>query len=197
MQTRNNVHTIRLFDLLAIDGGEHFFESIANSFMSKNADVEEFFRKKAVQATKLNTAATYLVISYENKKFDLLGYFTLATKMLTLKQDSLSKTECKAISRFGYFDEDSLSYKLPAVLIAQFSRNFSESSNSISGDDLMDIALDKIKDVLHSTSGKAVFLECEQKQSLIDFYTRNNFQPLGNTILSKDNKELTQLYIIL
>ena len=77
MQTRNNVHTIRLFDLLAIDGGEHFFESIANSFMSKNADVEQFFRKKAVQATKLNTAATYLVISYENKKFDLLGCFTL------------------------------------------------------------------------------------------------------------------------
>ena len=55
--------------------------------------------------------------------FDLLGYFTLETKMLTLKQDSLSKTECKAISRFGYFDEDSLSYKLPAVLIAQFSRS--------------------------------------------------------------------------
>ena len=25
----------------------------------------------------------------------------------------------------------------------------------------MDIALDKIKDILHSTSGKAVFLECE------------------------------------
>ncbi|MBR0497136.1 MAG: hypothetical protein IJJ71_13310 [Treponema sp.] len=197
MQTRNNVHTIRLFDLLAIDGGEQFFESIANSFMSKNADVEQFFRKKAVQATKLNTAATYLVISYENKKFYLLGYFTLATKMLTLKQDSLSKIECKAISRFGYFDEDSLSYKLPAVLIAQFSRNFNESSKSISGDDLMDIALDKIKDVLHSTSGKAVFLECEQKKSIIEFYMRNNFQPLGNTILSKDNKELTQLYIIL
>ena len=50
--------------MLAMDGGEHFFESIANSFMSKNADVEQFFRKKAVQATKLNTAATYLVISY-------------------------------------------------------------------------------------------------------------------------------------
>ena len=61
----------------------------------------------------------------------------------------------------------------------------------------MDIALDKIKDILHSTSGKAVFLECEQKKSIIEFYMRNNFQPLGNTILSKDNKELTQLYMIL
>ena len=78
------------------------------------------------------------------KKFDFLGYFTLATKILTLKQSSLPKTECKAIARFGYFDEDSQSYKLPAALIAQFSRNFNESSKSISGDDLMDIALNKI-----------------------------------------------------
>ena len=138
-----------------MDGGVQFFESVANSFISKNADVEGFFREKSVQATKLNTATTYLVISYENKKFDFLGYFTLATKMLTLKQSSLSKTECKAIAHFGYFDEDSQSYKLPAVLIAQFSRNFNESSKSISGDDLMDIALNKIRDILHSTSGKA------------------------------------------
>ena len=197
MATENNIHIIRLYDLLAMDGGEGFFESVANSFSSKNADVEEFFRQKAVQATKLNTAATYLVISYEGKKFDLLGYFTLATKMLTLKQSSLSKTECKAISRFGYFDEDSLSYKLPAVLIAQFSRNFHEGSKSIGGSELMDIALDKIRDILHSTSGKAVFLECEQSEKIVGFYLRNGFQPLGNTVLSKDNKELTQLYMIL
>ena len=197
MIAEDSIHTVRLFDLLAMDGGEQFFGSIANSFISKNTDVELFFREKAVQATKLNTAATYLVITYENKKFDLLGYFTLATKMLTLKQSSLSKRECKAISRFGYFDEDSQSYKLPAVLIAQFSRNFNENSNSIPGDKLMDIALDKIRDILHSTSGKAVFLECEQSEKIIQFYTRHNFQPLGNTVFSKDNKELTQLYMIL
>ena len=84
MAIKNNLHTVRLFDLLAIDGGEQFFESIAILF--------------------------YLI-------------------MLTLKQSSLSKTECKAISRFGYFDEDSQSYKLPAVLIAQFSRNFNKNSD--------------------------------------------------------------------
>lgn len=73
MQTRNNVHTIRLFDLLAIDGGEHFFESIANSFMSKNADVEQFFCKKAVQATKLNTAATLFMCRHLMHCLDLLS----------------------------------------------------------------------------------------------------------------------------
>jgi hypothetical protein len=57
MVAENNLHTIRLFDLLAMDGGEKFFESVANSFVSKNSDVEQFFREKSVQATKLNTAA--------------------------------------------------------------------------------------------------------------------------------------------
>ena len=197
MKAENNHQIIRLFDLLATDGGEHSFEVVANSFKSKNADVELFLRQKAVQATKLSTAATYLISSYANKKFDLLGYFTLATKMLTLKQDSLTKTECKAISQFGYFDEESKSYKLPAILIAQFSRNFNTDPNSISGAELMDIALDKIRDILHSTSGKTVFLECEQIEPLVKFYIDNGFQPLGNTVLSKNNKELTQLYTIL
>lgn len=43
MAIKNNLHTVRLFDLLAIDGGEQFFESIANSFLFKNADLETVF----------------------------------------------------------------------------------------------------------------------------------------------------------
>ncbi|MBR5966906.1 MAG: hypothetical protein IK015_12405 [Treponema sp.] len=191
-----NRQIIRLFDFLTTDGGERSFESVASSFKSKNEDVELFFKKKSVQATKLSTAATYLVSSYIDKKFDLLGYFTLATKMLTLKKASLSKTEQNAISRFGYFDKESKSYKLPAILIAQFSRNFSDESSSISGDELMNVALEKVRDILRSTSGKTVFLECDQEEWLIDFYIKNGFQPLENTILSKNNKELTQLYMI-
>ena len=197
MKAENSVHIIRLYDLLETEGGEGFFSAETEYFESKNPDVESFFKEKAVQATKLNTAATYLVISYKNKKFDILGYFTLAIKMLTLKQSVLSKRECREISRFGYFDDESESYKLPAILIAQFSRNFHGDSESMSGADLMGIALDKIRDLLHSASGKAVFLECEQEEKIVGFYENAGFQPLGNTVLAKNNKELTQLYMIL
>lgn len=180
-----------------MEGGENAFESIASSFKSKNSDVELFFQQKAVQSTKLKTSATYIVYSFENRIFDVLGYFTLATKMLTLKRASLSKTECKEISRFGYFDEDSESYKLPAILIAQLSRNFNTESKSIKGSELMDIALSQVNDILSMTSGKTVFLECEQNKKIIQFYTDNHFLPLKNTVISKDNKKLTQLYRIL
>ena len=197
MALTNNCRTIRLYDLLKIDGGEDFFSAVSNSFESKNADVENFLRNKAVAATRLNAAATYLVVSYDDKNFDILGYFSLATKMLTLRNSALASKERRAISRFGYFDESSQSYNLPAILIAQFGRNFNEKSKSIKGAALMDIAIKQVENILNLTSGKAVFLECEQHKKLIDFYAENGFQSLNNTIISRNNKKLTQLFMIL
>ena len=84
-----------------------------------------------MQATKLNTATTYLVYKEISPiEIDLVGYFSLAMKMLTLKKSSLSSSKEKVISRFGYYDEDSDSYKVPAILVAQFGRNFDDGSAS-------------------------------------------------------------------
>ena len=127
----------------------------------------------------------------------LVGYFSLAMKMLTLKKVSLSKSTEKVISRFGYYDEDSDSYKVPAILVAQFGRNFSANSSSIPGSELMAITLRQVKEVLSFLSGKTVFLECEKEQKLIDFYKSNGFSILDNEVLSKDKKELMQLYRLL
>ena len=169
-----------------------------SSFESPNKDVEKFLKLKSVQATKLNTATTYLVYRERNPvEIDFVGYFSLAMKMLTLKKVSLSKSSEKIISRFGYYDEDSDSYKVPAVLLAQFGRNFNANSVSISGADLMAITLQQVKNALSFLSGKTVFLECEKKQKLIDFYKTNGFSVLDNEVLSKDKKELTQLYRLL
>lgn len=129
--------------------------------------------------------------------FDILGYFTLATKMLTLKKEPLSKSEIKVISRFGYYDDDSESYKIPAILIAQFSKNFHSSSKSIKGSDLMDIVLKQVKEILNLTSGKTVFLECEKIKKITDFYESCGFQILDNEVLTKDNKELIQMFRLL
>ena len=184
---------IRLVDLLETEDGELFHNVISSCFFSKNKDVEKFLKEKAVQSVKLCTSSTYLVISKENPN-DLLGYFSLATKMLTLKKVSLSKSTERTISRYGYYDEDSDSYKIPAILIAQFGRNFNESSKSISGADLMGITLRQVKTVLSFSSGKTVFLECEKKKILIDFYLDKGFIALDNEVISKDSKELKQMY---
>ena len=188
----------RISELLAMENGEKYFDLIADAFESPNKDVENFLKTKSVQATKLNTATTYLVYTDKSPvEIDLAGYFSLAMKMLTLKKKSLSKTTEKVISRFGYYDEDSNSYKVPAVLVAQFGRNFCKDSISISGADLMAITLRQVKDILSFLSGKTVFLECEKEPKLIEFYKENGFSVLDNETLSKDKKELTQLYRLL
>ena len=109
----------------------------------------------------------------------------------------MSKSSQRIISRFGYYDDDSESYKIPAILVAQFGKNFSEASVSISGSDLMAITLHQVKNALSFLSGKTVFLESEKKEKLIDFYTENGFTVLDNEVLSKNKKELMQLYKLL
>ena len=185
----------RISELLSMENGEQYFYSIAESFKSPNKDVETFLKTKAVQATKLNTATTYLVYKEISPiEIDLVGYFSLAMKMLTLKKSSLSSSKEKVISRFGYYDEDSDSYKVPAILVAQFGRNFDDESASIFGNDLMTITLNQVKTALSYLSGKTVFLECEKEQKLIDFYKNQGFILLDNEVTSKNSKELLQMY---
>ena len=195
---KNNYKIQRISELLSIQNGEQYFYSIAESFKSPNKDVENFLKTKAVQATKLNTATTYLVYTEINPiEIDLVGYFSLAMKMLSIKKSSLSSSKAKIISRFGYYDKDSDSYKVPAILVAQLGRNFDGDSSSISGTDLMDIALNQIKIILSFLSGKTVFLECEKKKKIIDFYKEKGFIALDNEAISKDSKELMQMYRLL
>ncbi|WP_432961416.1 hypothetical protein [Treponema sp. OMZ 840] len=117
--------------------------------------------------------------------------------MLTLKKDFLTKSEIKVISRFGYYDEDSQSYKIPALLIAQFSRNFNEKSKSIKGCDLMNVVLKQVKHILNLTSGKTVFVECEKIEKVVNFYVENGFHILDNESMSENKKDLIQLYRLL
>lgn len=49
--------------MLAIEKGELLFNSMANYFISKNKDVEKFLKEKSVQAAKLKTSSTYIIIS--------------------------------------------------------------------------------------------------------------------------------------
>ncbi len=160
MLQENSFEIIHLFELLSVDGGESYFKKMADSFSSINKDVETFFKEKAAQSCKLNTSSTYIIVSTD-RELEVLGYFTLATKMLTIKLSILTKSEQKAISRYGYYDEDSDSLKIPAILIAQLSRNFN-TSNALCGSDLMDIILKQVKNIFNLTSGKLFFLNVKE-----------------------------------
>ena len=106
----------------------------------------------------------------------------------------LTSTACRTTIGDTQHHIETESYKLPAVLLAQFGRNFSETSASIDGKELMNSALKCIKTIFSLSSGKTAFLECEPSEKLICFYERCGFSLLGNITFSRDKKKLVQMF---
>ena len=56
-------------------------------------------------------------MKYSGIEIDLIGYFSLAIKVLSLKRSSLSASSQRITGRFGDYDDESESYKIPAILM--------------------------------------------------------------------------------
>lgn len=59
----------------------------------------------------------------------------------------------------------------------------------ITGDMLLKLACNKVKIAQEVLGGKFVFLECEDKPKLIEFYESNGFVCFGKRSLEKDERE--------
>lgn len=63
---------------------------LSSFFCEKDADIESFLRTRAAAFEKLSKSRTYLVLDEEklaDGKFIILGYFTLALKVLIIPVD--------------------------------------------------------------------------------------------------------------
>lgn len=64
---------------------------------------------------------------------------------------------------------------MPAYLIAQLGRNFDDrAEGKITGQELLNIAMDTIKKVQYEVGGVVVFLETADNEKLKTFYDRDN-----------------------
>ena len=96
------------------------------------------------------------------------------------------------MAKFGQFDKTIQRYTISAPLIGQLGKNFSNSYNKlITGDELLKLALDKVREMQNIVGGKIVYLECEQKEKLIDFYSQNGFVNFGTRALDRDETNLS------
>lgn len=83
----------------------------------------------------------------------------------------------KKLSRISILDEETQSYTAAAYLIAQLGKNYSvPKEKQISGSDLLGFALDTISNLKYSIGGVIEFLECEDNEFLLEFYTQNHFK---------------------
>ena len=60
----------------------------------------------------------------------------------------------------------------------------------ITGDELLKIALDRVKLAQSIIGGKIVFLECDDVEYLTQFYSKNGFFNFGERYLEKEEKDL-------
>ncbi len=164
---------------------------LASFLCPMNADVQEFLRIKAFEFSKQGITQTHLVFaSYQNEPV-LVGYYSLTNKVITVKKNCVSATSAKKIAKFGTYNDQSHAYIVPAPLIAQIGKNFASGYNRlISGDVLLALACQKVKQVQLDIGGKIVYLECEDNPKLLDFYSRNGFCNFGKRSLDKDERDL-------
>jgi hypothetical protein len=140
-----------------------------------NPDVEHFLHNNAVEFTKKDQSVTYLVFNSEDAS--LAGYFSLAVKPISVKAVNVSKTMSRKLSRVSILDETSESYCTAAYLIAQLGKNYAlPKSKRIDGSLLLEFASATVMKLKYSVGGVMEFLECENTDFLMDFYTRNNFK---------------------
>ena len=122
---------------------------------------------------------THLVLSSVNQ--ELLGYFSLTVKPISIpaKFVDVSNSTKRKWAKFASYDKDRHVYIASSYLIAQLGKNYSKTvQHSISGDELLDICMAKIKECQDVIGGGIVFLECEKKENdtkLVDFYHKNGF----------------------
>ena len=154
--------------------GEDLLQQVFSTFScDKNLDVERFLLEQSINFTKKNQSVTYVVLTLEEGQ--IIGYFTITIKPITVNGDSFSNTVKKKIARVSEQDEESGNYSLSAYLIAQLGKNYKDGANEkISGDQLLGLAIEKIKELQYMAGGMVVFLEAENEEKLIHFYENKN-----------------------
>ena len=154
--------------------GEEELQKLLSEFScDKNSDVERFLKEQSVEFTKKNQSVTYLV--FANEDASLVGYFTIAIKPISVNADNFSNTMKRKIARVSEFDETNGTYTLSAYLIAQLGKNFANGANErITGEQLLQSAVDTVKELQYMAGGMVIFLEADDDEKLIDFYEEKN-----------------------
>lgn len=190
---------INLSDLLEQLGEDEVKEILSSFSCPINADVEKFLKERAVEFSKRQFSKTHLVFweTEDKKEKEFVGYYTITYKNITIERSAVSGREARKLREHGVYDEKNNDYTIPAPLIAQLGKNFSNGNNTlITGDDLLHMAMEKILKIRNEVGGRFAYLECEDSPKLISFYERNHFKKFGKRPLDRDETDLKGQYLL-
>lgn len=154
-----------------------------------NRDVECFIKEKAIVFDRQGWSRTHLVYTSYKDEFVLVAYFTLANKNFVVKSNAnISRTLKKRIAKFGQYNDELKQYVVSSILIGQLGKN-DRFGFLLKGDRLLACVFSEIRKVQKIIGGRFVYLECEDKIRLIDFYRNNGFVEFGSRNLEVDEKD--------
>ena len=155
-----------------------------------NEDVENFIQTKAINFSKQRLAMTYLVFAAADPP-ELVGYFTLTNKFVSITGNTLSKTLQKRILKFSQYDKELDRFLVSMPLIAQLGKNFNPTLvHSISGTELLSMACNKVQEAQFIIGGKTVYTECASNLKLYNFYSSSQFVQFGQR--KRDTDEISE-----
>ena len=177
-------------------GEDRLIQQISEFSCPKNPDVEHFLKKNAIGFTKKSQSVTYLVFSLSS--MELVGYFTIALKPLTVRGETVSNTVKRKLLRISELDEKSDTYTMSAYLIAQLGKNYTDGRDKeITGKELVELAWTVVEEIQYLGGGIVAFLEAENEEKLLSFYRNNRFVQFDTRQTASDTDEAHELVQLL
>lgn len=187
-------HLINLKELVEEISEEEVLKILESFTCKYNDDVDFFLKSKAIEFSKRGFATTYLIFLKYKQKMCLVGYFAIAMKTINIYNFSkFSSNYKRKISSFCTYDAKLKQHVLPLHLIGQLGKNYNapaEVLKLISRGELLDLAIDRVRYIQSLSSGRFVYLECEDVESLVRFYESKGFVVFDKRYLDKDEKSL-------
>ena len=185
----NGIKCFSLNELFKIKTEEEILKHTEGFVCTKNAEVERFLKHNAIEFNRKHQAMTYLLFD-DNK--ELLGYFSLSVKPISIHSDILSNNEFKKILRITEVDPEDMSLNPAAYLVAQLAK---KDESEIDIDVIFKFINYYINEVQEICGGVIEFLESENKEKLINLYRNIGFK-IFNIRKSKsgEDRKLIQMY---
>jgi hypothetical protein len=150
---------------------------------SRNPDVDNFLKTKAIPFEKKGTSRTYLILNDDGL---ILAYFSLSFKEVTLDTSKISKTK---IQKLDGFSKNATTVK--AYLIGQIGKNSKISNNPLKLNTILNEIYSVIVQAQALIGGRVIILECENNESLISLYQNHGYKLLDIT----DETNLKTMYV--
>lgn len=153
---------------------------VLNGFVtnSDDKDVEDFLKHKAISFENSGDARTSLVFKKINHQQELVGYFSLVTKPLSLSAKHWNKltekTRKKLAGRSKNKIAASSSKEVRGVLLGQLGKNC-KFQTDVTGSKLLELAEKVALDIWNIGGGKLLWLEANDNDKLTEFYEKNEY----------------------